>query len=244
MSDQQTLFSRIGNWFKKNPRVERELPLDNDNGNGNTSLTDSRSTFLRPWARRDAAIQGLQEGFHTLTDLMSAVRDNLAKQTERQDELMKYLAHLPEALASTNESNRTQTETLKAIHQQMQSSGEQHRQVAGILEKMSDTSGGQQKLLDALRERVESISEQDRVISDTLQGVGSAMQNVSKTAHSSAEVLQQVRDNMHSRDSQLENIIRKQSNRFTTLLSIAIFLSIAAIASVCVIGYMLMIHGK
>jgi len=51
-------------------------------------------------------------------------------------------------------------------------------------------------------------------------------------------VLEQMRDNINSRDGELERILHKQGNRFTTLLAIAIFLSIAALVAVGVIGYL------
>src|SRR4051794_37883731 len=102
MSEQQTFFSRLGSWFRKgNGQADNELPLAHDN-----AMIESRSTFLRPWATNRVAINRLQEGFKTLTELMSSVRDNLEKQSRRQDELLTYLAHLPEALKSIPEAGR------------------------------------------------------------------------------------------------------------------------------------------
>ena len=49
-----------------------------------------------------------------------------------------------------------------------------------------------------------------------------------------------MRDNISSRDGQLERILHKQAMRFTSMLAIAIFLSIAALVAVAVVGYQLM----
>lgn len=244
MSEQNTLLSRIGSWFKKSQhnRLDGELPL-NDNGSSNGGgggIIETRSTFLRPWARRDQAIANLQEGFNTLTELMSAVRDHLADQTQRQDELLKYLSHLPQALQNASEANRVQNDTLRAIHAQMESAGERQQELTEFLDKLTQASTGQHEVLGALRERIEGVAEQDRLISDTLHGVGSALQSVSKTSHSSAEVLQQLRDNINSRDGQLERVLQRQNTRFTTMLAIAIFLSVAALVAVGVVGYLLL----
>jgi len=54
MNDQQTIFERLGNWFRRNDR-------DGDLLSDSSSALEHRSTFLRPWARRDAAINNLQE---------------------------------------------------------------------------------------------------------------------------------------------------------------------------------------
>jgi hypothetical protein len=130
--NQTTLISRIGNWFRRGQNgwsVDPDIASTEGNGDGQTSgnghgtsiepVQATRSTFLRPWARRDQAITHLQEGFNTLTELMSAVRDGLERQGQRQDELIGYLAHLPQAIQSIPEANRVQGETLKAIHQQL-----------------------------------------------------------------------------------------------------------------------------
>src|SRR4051794_40019511 len=102
MNEQPTLLSRIGQWFR------RDQPTNGDSAGGAGAghetdahqLMEPRTTFLRPWAKRDAAIQNLQEGFNTLTDLMGAIRDNLEKQNSRQDELVNAMQQLPQVLGS------------------------------------------------------------------------------------------------------------------------------------------------
>jgi archaellum component FlaC len=241
MSD-QTLLSRIGGWFKRtgNEPGNGDLPLVHPD-DMNTSM-EHRSSFLRPWARRDAAIQQLQDGFGTLTELMSGIRSNLERQNERQEELARYLSHLPQALQTIPESNRMQGETLKAIHQQLATQSDQQGKLTDILGQMSRTSFEQRGMLDELRERVETVRETDKAIADNLGNVGIAMEAVTKNSSASAEVLTQMRDRIDTRDDQLEKILHKQSIRFTTMLAIAIFLSIAALAAVGIVGYLLMIR--
>ena len=95
------------------------MPRDNDNGH-NADVFDPgirgdggpgggmlptgpepRSTFLRPWAKRDAAIEQLQSGVGALADLMTGIKDNLERTAKRQDELVQYLSHLPGASSSS-----------------------------------------------------------------------------------------------------------------------------------------------
>ena len=57
-----------------------------------STVVEPRSTFLRPWARRDAAIENLQNGLVALSDLMGSIRSNLERQSNRQDEVLHYLA--------------------------------------------------------------------------------------------------------------------------------------------------------
>src|SRR5947199_6191044 len=143
MSDQVGFLSRIGNLFKGgNHKTNGNLPIhhavsdaengmSDEGGGGSGNNTDhavgtllhtgeaNRSTFLRPWAKRDNAIGQLQDGFNALTGLMGAVKDSLDKQNQRQDELVRVLGQLPETLRSIPETGAAQTETLKAIAEQI-----------------------------------------------------------------------------------------------------------------------------
>lgn len=238
MTEQATFLSRIGKWFK---REHSENGDSMSESQSNTALdTRTTTTFLRPWAKRDAAIQHLQEGFTTLTDLMGAIRDNLEKQNKRQDELMNALTQLPAMLESLPESNRMQSETLKAIHQQIEGQGAQQQRLGDILGKISAHSGEQKQMVDQLRNRVEDLHKADTSIAEYLNNVGTSLKDVSSNSASTTQVLSNMRDNIAARDGQMERVLHKQGTRFTTMLAIAIFLSIAALTAVCVMGYILM----
>jgi methyl-accepting chemotaxis protein len=236
-------FTRLGSWFRRgnasNGALDGSQLIDPSHG----TAIETRTSFLRPWARRDQAINQLQDGFTTLTDLMSTVRDNLERQNRRQEELVQYLSHLPEALQALPESNRMHGEALKAIGQQLENQTTQQQRLADILDKLNTKGLEDREVLEEVRERVETMRQTDQAISENLQSVGSAMQTINRSSQTSAQVLEQMRDNIDSRDGQLERILHRQGTRFTTMLAIAIFLSIAALTAVTVIGY-LMITGK
>jgi hypothetical protein len=259
MSDQPGFFSRLGSFFKggSSKATTAELSIDpngiteGENGTATASGSNgagqlfhpveaTRSTFLRPWAKRDAAIVQLQEGFTALTGLMGAVKESLEKQNQRQDELIQVLGGLPEVLRSIPASGAAQTETLKAIAGQIREQNTHQQKLGQILEKVSETEGNQREILDSLKQRVETLGDHDRTIAASLNNVGSAMETVSRTSHSSAQVLEQMRDNINSREGELQRMMHKQGARYTTMLAIAIFLSIAALAAVCVIGFLLL----
>jgi methyl-accepting chemotaxis protein len=239
-----SLASRIGNWFRRStdkPPTAADDPtstvlarIEPDENR------ERRNSILRPFAKRDQALTNLQEGFETLTDLMSGIKDNLADQGRRQDELLKYLSHLPTALSSIPESHRLQNEALKAIGSRLDQQNEQQLMIAEILNRVSQDNGEQKKTVKEMREQLESVAEHERNIADNLSNVGSAMQDVSKNTQSSAKVLEQMKDNIETRDGQLERILHKQAVRFTSMLAIAIFLSIAALVAVAIIGYQLL----
>ncbi len=224
------LMSRIRGWFRRGK---------NENGSSEIIAGESRGLF-RTATKRDQAISNLQDGFNTLTDLMSTIKDNLNDQGKRQDELLKYLAHLPAAIEGIPETNRLQVESLKAISSRLDQQNNQQNLIGEILGKLADNDAQQKQSMDDVRSRVDTIGAQNKDIAENLSGVGSAMQTVSKTSQASAAVLEQVRDNIDRRDGQLERILHKQASRFTSLLIVAIFLSIAALVAVLVVGAQLL----
>ena len=246
MNEQSTLFTRIGSWFKRGGtgaggRANGDLPLgvDSPEDHPGTAI-EPRSSFLRPWAKRDAQIQGLQEGFHTLTDLMSSIRDNLDRQGKRQDDLLNYLSRLPQVLESLPESSRVQGEALRAIREQLGQQNAQQNRLTEILEKIGEGGAEQRVKLDSLGQKVEQLRETDESIASYLNNVADGMKHVSQNSAASTEVLGQMRDRIDERDTQLELIMHRQSTRFTTMLAIAIFLSCAALVAVSVVGYLLL----
>src|SRR5438309_12036150 len=70
-----TFLTRIGSWFRRS-QIGDEQPMNNEDGRPPVlsgpvggGPNEPRSTFLRPWANRDAAIDPLQNGVGALPDL-------------------------------------------------------------------------------------------------------------------------------------------------------------------------------
>ncbi len=222
------LMSRIGSLFR------RALP-PSDVSSTDIITHEPRPSMLRPFAKRDQAIANLQDGFNTLTDLMTSIKDNMSDQGRRQDELLSYLSHLPKAIEGIPETNRLQVESLKAISARLEQQNNQQNLIGEILGKLADNDSQQKQVVEDVRSRVEDVAQQNKNISDNLSNVGEAMQTVSKNSQASAQVLEQVRDNIQKRDGQLERMMQKQASRFTAMLVVAIFLSISALVAVVIL---------
>src|SRR5438105_686636 len=153
------LMLQIGRIFKKDNST---LPLEREVRGGEIAkVSAKRTSFFRPWAKRDAAIASMQEGLEGLAGgmaevrgsmeteeglagVMTNMRDNIEKQGRRQDEMLAYLSHLPEILHSLPEAHRIQAETLKSIGQQIQQQSATANRVGEMLEKISN-GGVEQK---------------------------------------------------------------------------------------------------
>ena len=244
MGEQQKFLTRIGSWFRRNQETAADQPYEDDDshalsgGEPGGGGDEPRHTFLRPWARRDQAMDNLQRGIGALSDLLVSLRDNMEKQAQRQEELLGHLSHLPDALQAIPESSRVQNETFKAIQQQIERQTTQQGQLGQVLDKISQADNRQGRTLEALQQTVTAMNDHDAAISQNLQTLGSALASVTQNSHASATVLEQLRDNTSRRDGELERVIKRQNTRFTTLLTIAIVLSIAALTAVSVFGYL------
>lgn len=198
---------------------------------------EPRMTFLRPWARRDQAIDNLNRGLGALSDLLISIRENMEKQGQRQEQLLGHLVDLPAALRAIPEAGRLQGETLKAIQQQIEKQTLQQSQLGQVLDRISQADTRQGRTLDALQQNLAAINQHDQAISFNLQTLGMALESVSENSTAGAKVLEQLRDNTARRDGELERVVKRQNTRFTTMLTIAIVLSIAALTAVSVFGY-------
>jgi uncharacterized phage infection (PIP) family protein YhgE len=163
----------------------------------------SWTPFGRRRVNRDQAIIQLQQGFSTLTSLMSAVKNSLESSAARQDELASYLSHLPQVMESVPESHRLHQETLDAIRVQLEHQSRQQETLGDILQRLGQTGGESKQLMTELNQRVEQLQDADHQIAVNLSSVGSAMESVGKHSAAGTEVLSQMRDNMHAHDERL-----------------------------------------
>lgn len=260
-----SLISRIGNWFKRGAAsgpgatadhaagATPEYIVNNENGDaaeitGDASLSgpvvEPRSTFLRPWAKRDAAIENLQSGLSAIGELMSGIREHMEKQSKRQDELLGYLSHLPAALESLPESNRAHAEALKAIHESMNRQSTQQSKLGDILERITQADGQNGRTLEALTDHVEQLRRHDEAVAQNLNQVGDAMENLGKNTATSAAVLEQMRDSATGRDTEIERILQQQTSRFTVLLVVATLLMVSTLVAVGALGFMFLQQGR
>ncbi|MGE5610444.1 MAG: hypothetical protein ACM359_14425, partial [Bacillota bacterium] len=211
MSEQNNFFSRIGQWFKS-PRQDGNVVSEAKAAEAPAvEQVETRLSIFRPWARRDAAIAGLQQAFHSLSDLMGTIRNNLEKQNQRQEEIISHLARIPEALQSIPEAARAQGETLKAIGEQIEQQVDQQSRLNDILSKVTEASADQKELLHSLHQRTQEVNQHNEAIADNLRQVGSAIADMGRSTESSAKVLEQFRESITSRDTDLQKIIERQN---------------------------------
>lgn len=217
LAGQSTFFSRLGGWFKRSAgqgSAQERATSSAESSQGPADVPvvagtlETRSTFLRPWTRRDATVEQLQTGMLAISEVMGTIRCALERQAKRQDEIVE----------------------------QIERQGMQHSQVARVLDRISKADGERRRALEAIVDRVDWINRNEHNLTQNLTNVGIMLQSLDRHSDISAQVLREIRDGMHQQEKKLYGRIRSQ-NRLTILLMTGILLSIGALAATGMLGY-------
>lgn len=239
MGEQTGLLSRITSLFGRKNRINNdETSLDFGGQALQHPPVETRASVFRPWARRDHALQNLSEGFVTLTQLMSGIKENLERQNARQDDLMRVLSQLPQMIEAIPETNRHQAEALKTIYQQLAQQNQAQTTLGEVLNRICDTSGEQKNLINSLNDQLDSLRQTDANISNNLASVGTAMQTLGQNSQSSVQVLERLQTNIGTRDEAMHQMMQKQDYRFNMVFYASIVLSIATLLSLAMVTYL------
>jgi methyl-accepting chemotaxis protein len=220
------LMLQIGRIFKKDHST---LPLQREVSKGEIArVSAKRTSFFRPWAKRDAAIASMQEGLEALAGVMTNMRDNIEKQGRRQDEMLAYLSHLPEILHSLPEAHRIQAENLKTISQQIQQQTAQTNRVGEILEKLSSGGVEQKETLEAIKGEVATMGGHSEHVASNLRHVGDAMEGVTRNSERNAQVLELMHEKFEDRSEEMERRLKRQGVLIVVLVVVSMLMAGAA----------------
>ena len=207
--------------------------------------------ILRPFARRayqrELALDSIRNGFDNLSDLIGDLRDGLGQSVEKQGELLEQLKYLP-AIAEQNaksserfeqqyrEANRLQSETVKALREQVTGQRDQQEQLGKLLGGFSKESRDQKRDVDELQGRLDRMRQSDQAIADNLTTVGHAVRKVSEAGGMQGEVVLKMQAAFDERTRQIEESMRRQGGRQSLLLVVVLVFAVAALAAVAAVG--------
>jgi hypothetical protein len=240
MTENNSIWSRVTHWMIGSPPGDLPLRKTAHELAPLKRAEPQRPSFLRPFARRDSAIANLQQGFSALSELMRCVRDSLERQGKRQDEMISYLAHLPELMHSLPESQRLQSEALRTIGQQLQQQTQHQGRLAEMMTRATQSCDDQRLVLENLNGRVESVLEHDDRIAQNLRHVAGTIENMGRNGESNVQALRQLQENMQLRDQSVHDLVQRQNSRLTFLSIAAMACSMLAMAMVIVAGVILL----
>ena len=170
-----TLFGRIGGMFRRGNRIT-ELAAEQTPSildEPSTALAaplaveqvEPRTTFLRPWTKREQAIEQLQSGVTALSDLMGSIRDNLERQSAQQGKLADVLERIHGADVEHRRALDALQERVTTIGMTEEAVGRSLATVGAALESVGRTSESSAQVIAQLRDNLSGRdTELERVI--------------------------------------------------------------------------------
>lgn len=193
-----------------------------------------------PIPYRDNALDEVRAGMSALASLLSGIQQHMEKQdlrqeelAERQREVVACLSHLPMASAIQNES-------LSAIREQITQGVATQTRLCTALERLGGLQETTGEALTSITRRIDMMDARDAAFTASMEKVCDAMQTVSRASETGAIVLERVRNTLATQQDGMAQTLDKHQNRFNSLMAVAIAVSVAALAVVAGVGYLVL----
>lgn len=193
---------------------------------------------LARWARRDQAIQQLQEGYEKVTRVMEDIQTHLAQQGERSERLCSALEQIAKAMAETPQIARQQAQTLDQIAAQIEVGNARAQQLAEIVNELPRATRSQTETLSGINRQLEISNEQGIVASQTIDKLGTTLKTIGEATQTHGEIIREMSVRAAEQGKQMNELIAQQSRRFMWVFGVTIFMTLAAIAA-AVVGLVL-----
>lgn len=186
---------------------------------------------------------GADESQTSLTDLLVSLRESMDRQSQRHEELMTYLTHLPRALELIPENAKQQAEALAAVRQYLENQRTQASQLSTILDKVGQATIDQRRILEAVRQRLDVLAENDQKVAEHFNSIATAMSTSNETTRLAGDVLKSLEGTLRQRDESIERLLRSHQGRHTWMIAAALGASAAALLVAIVVGAVVLLRG-
>jgi uncharacterized protein YhaN len=223
-----SLWRRIGNsllGYSNELPLQPSLPSPKQSSD---AIEVKRTYFFRPFARQNAAIASLQQGFNGLFDILASLQESIDRQNRRQEEIVSYLSHIPDLIHTLPENTRSQSEALRNLNRQLQDTLSQQKQLAELVIKTGENSHEQQAALENLSSRVDSVVENGDRLLVGIRQVHTSISSINQTNDSNTQIVRHIQDALRRQDQSIESAFSRQHARLTTWLAVSLCLSIAS----------------
>lgn len=196
------------------PSSRAGTPPVEEKGNHRSSSNQDDSVLpaaLVKLAKRDQAVEKLQEGYSRVVALVDSIHTHLEEQKDRTDDMRQSLQTLARYMAEQPAQGRAQIAALERIERQMESQSQRSRKLDENLSELPRLADAQRETLATVGRHLDRSGDQfDRItgalgeFKDTVKGVGEAASAAS------------------SREERLAQLVEEQTKRFTWFAVIAV----------------------
>jgi len=240
----ETFWSRIFHPFRHQPGTgelrpaapvsEEDLLARGPDGGEPLTETPDRPGPLARWARRDQAIQQLQEGYERVTKVMEDIQAHLVQQGERSERICGALEQIAKAMVEAPQIARQQAQTLDHIAGQIEAGNARAQQLADIVSELPKVTRSQTETLSGINRQLEISNEQGIVTSQTMDRLGTTLRTMGETTQAHGEIIREMSVRAVEQGRQLTDLIAQQSRRFMLVFGVTVFMTLAAIAAAIV----------
>lgn len=174
----------------------------------------------------------LEVGSQAQAASLAAMREQIARASTAQSE---ELLALREQLA---DGSSAQAQSLQNIRDQIAQGSAAQVRLCAALERLGSIQEGTGDALSSISRRIDQMDARDAAFTASMEKVSDAMQTVSRASETGAIVLERVETSISSRDEGVNRTLEKNQGKFNALMAVAISVSVAALATVGGIAYL------
>ncbi len=232
MSKLTTRFGNFVQWLKRGRSHD---------GGGNSIDASSTATAVaeeEPMAAaelsprrpaKESPIDRLQRGYEEMVDLMGAVRNHMAQQSQRSERLLEMLEGLPEALRSLPEATRNQTRTLDAIQSNLSQQMTHSAKLADALNGLAKSTQHHDAAMSAINQQLDASHQCSEQILTSFNTMSGTLTRMGEQNEAGRDLLKSIADQEGRAGEQMRDLFLKTQKHVTTMSIVSWSLAIVAL---------------
>jgi chromosome segregation ATPase len=193
--------------------------------------SERSSNPLVRWARRDQALNRLQEGYERVNGVIEEIQKHLATQGERTDRICSALEQLARSTGEMAGQSRQQSEKLDSIAGHIEAGNARLGQLADAVSEVPTVARAQTEAIHGIRKQLEMSGEQSVVTSQTMERLSTAISTLGEVNTTQVEALSQMNRKADDQSERLSKLIARQNKRFIMLFIVTVVLAAAAVTA-------------
>ena len=169
---------------------------------------------------REQQLAQISSGFTEVSDTMRSVRTHLTEQSDRSAEMMDMMKGLPEVLRTIPEATRVQTQLIKTLSAQLESSNTNSAHLTEALQGLNRTADKQEETLGSIAKHLSEESMTKRELNTGIVAMTSTLESVEASNLAARQVMTDAQEQQRRSEERMMQLYRR--SQFTTGLMLLI----------------------
>lgn len=252
--EKASIWKRVGSWLRRNPEPVGTGPMERVDAEGvlvegqeeeraseadGAVLGENEGNSLTTRSRRDPQLAALEDGFGRLVDVLEAINENVVGQREEtgqlQEKMGQLLAKLPDA--------KEQQAAWQELSGELRSQGQRQHRMAEQVSRLPEMTQQQVGKLGEIAEQLETAGQTQGRMLESFRRFDNSMEGVTNAAGVQTATLREMQTTAQRGQDQLADLLHRQNRRLTWYFVGAVVLSLAALAGVGVVAWLVLRGG-